>query len=68
LRAVLRAGAYEVDRRRDIPARVIISEYVDVAQAFVDPDETGMVNAVLDEMARQLRTTEFEPSRGEPGS
>jgi len=68
LRAVLRAGAYELDRRRDIPARVIISEYVDVAQAFVDPDETGMVNAVLDDMARQLRTTEFEPSRGESGS
>ena len=60
LRAMLRAGAYELDRRRDVPARVIVSEYVDVANAFVDKDETGMVNAVLDCLARQLRTTEFD--------
>jgi transcription antitermination protein NusB len=60
LRAVLRAGAYELDRRRDVPARVIVSEYVDVANAFVDKDETGMVNAVLDALARQLRTPEFD--------
>src|SRR5262245_10597380 len=35
LRAVLRAGAYELDRKRDVPARVVVSEYVDVAHAFV---------------------------------
>ena len=60
LRAVLRAGAYELDHRRDVPARVVIAEYVDVAHAFVDKDETGMVNAVLDQLARQLRAAEFE--------
>ena len=60
LRAVLRAGAYELDRRRDVPARVVVSEYVDVANAFVDRDETGMVNAVLDALARQLRPPEFD--------
>lgn len=60
LRAVLRAGAYELDQKRDVPARVVVSEYVDVANAFVDRDETGMVNAVLDQIARQLRTDEFE--------
>jgi N utilization substance protein B len=60
LRAVLRAGAYELDQRRDIPARVIVSEYVDVAHAFVDREETGMVNAVLDALARKLRTEEFD--------
>lgn len=59
LRAVLRAGTYELDQKRDIPARVIVSEYVDVANAFVDKDETGMVNAVLDQIARQIRTAEF---------
>lgn len=68
LRAVLRAGAYELDRKHDIPARVIISEYVDVAQAFVDADETGMVNAVLDEVARQMRPAEFDAPREEPRS
>jgi N utilization substance protein B len=62
LRSVLRAGAYELDKRRDIPARVVVSEYVDVANAFVDKDETGMVNAVLDQIARQLRAAEFDPS------
>jgi N utilization substance protein B len=59
LRAVLRAGAYELACRRDVPSRVIVSEYVDVASAFVERDETGMVNAVLDQLARQLRAEEF---------
>jgi N utilization substance protein B len=60
LRAVLRAGAYELDRRRDVPARVVVSEYVDVANAFLDGEETGMVNAVLDQIARQFRADEFD--------
>src|SRR5437588_6373747 len=59
MRAVLRAGAYELDHRSDVPARVVVAEYVDVANAFVDRDETGMVNAVLDQIARQLRAAEF---------
>ncbi len=61
LRAVLRAGVYELDRRRDVPARVVVSEYADVAAAFVERDETGLVNAVLDQLARTLRTGEFGP-------
>lgn len=64
LRAVLRAGAYELHHRRDVPARVVVTEYVDVANAFVDRDETGMVNAVLDQLARQFRAAEFERSNG----
>jgi transcription antitermination protein NusB len=59
LRAVLRAGAYELACRRDVPARVVTSEYTDVASAFVEADETGMVNAVLDQLARHLRSEEF---------
>src|SRR5215831_7855265 len=61
LRAVLRAGAYELGHRSDVPARVVVSEYVDVANAFVARDETGMVNAVLDQIARQFRAGEFAP-------
>ena len=64
LRAVLRAGAFELGHRRDVPARVVVSEYVDVAHAFVDKDETGMVNAVLDQLARQLRAVEFDGDAG----
>ena len=59
LRAVLRAGSYELEHRKDVPARVVVSEYVDVAHAFVEKDETGMVNAVLDQIARQFRADEF---------
>jgi transcription antitermination protein NusB len=59
VRAVLRAGAYELEHRKDVPGRVVVSEYVDVAHAFVDRDETGMVNAVLDQIARQFRSDEF---------
>ena len=59
LRAVLRAGAYELACRADVPARVVMSEYVDVAAAFVDGEETGIVNAVLDQLAHQLRAAEF---------
>jgi N utilization substance protein B len=61
LRAVLRAGAYELAFRNDVPGRVVTSEYVDIASAFVDKEETGMVNAVLDQLARQLRATEATP-------
>ncbi len=56
LRAILRAGAYEIVARPDIPPRVSITEYVDVAHAFFeDGEEPGMVNAVLDRVARQVR-------------
>jgi N utilization substance protein B len=59
LRAILRAGTYELAHRPDVPARVVMSEYVDVAGAFVDEDETGMVNAVLDQLAHEMRAAEF---------
>ena len=59
LRAVLRAGAYEISHRRDVPASVVVAEYADVASAFVEREETGMVNAVLDQLARKLRAEEF---------
>jgi N utilization substance protein B len=59
LRAVLRAGAYELEHRKDVPGKVVVSEYVDVAHAFVDREETGMVNAVLEQIARQFRNDEF---------
>lgn len=59
LRAVLRAAAYELERRSDVPARVVVTEYVDIAGAFAGATETGMVNAVLDQLAHELRAAEF---------
>ena len=43
------------------PAKVVVSEYVDIAHAFVERDETGMVNAVLEQLARQYRADEMGP-------
>ena len=59
MRAVLRAATYELKKRKDIPGRVVITEYVDVAAAFLGREETGMINAVLDKVARELRSEEF---------
>ena len=59
LRAILRLGAYELAARVDIPARVIITEYVDVANAFFDEGQPALVNGVLDGLARRLRGDEL---------
>jgi N utilization substance protein B len=52
LRAILRAAAFELLRRKDIPAKVVISEYVDIARAFYEDEAPGMVNGALDAIAR----------------
>ena len=58
LRAILSAGAYELRSRDDIPARVAISEYVRLTDAFFEGREPGLVNAVLDRLARVVRNDE----------
>ena len=60
LRAILRAGGYELAFRKDVPARVVITEYVAVAHGFYGEDEPALVNAVLDAMAREVRPGELE--------
>ncbi len=62
LKAILRAGAFELSPDRDVPPRVVINEYVDVAHAFFAANEPALVNAVLDRLARLLRTSEMEAS------
>ena len=59
VRAILRAGAYELMFMERVPARVAISEYVDVADAFFGTEEPRFVNGVLDRLARQKRPREF---------
>lgn len=56
LRAILRAGCYEIIARPDVPTPVIINEYVDVAHAFYDRIETSFVNGILDKLAKELRS------------
>jgi len=60
LRAILRAGGYELMFRKDVPARVVITEYVDVTHGFYGEDEPGLVNAVLDTVTRDVRPGELE--------
>ena len=55
MRQILRAGAYELIARPDVPVASVISEYVDVADAFYDKREKGFVNGLLDAVARDVR-------------
>ncbi|WP_279594510.1 transcription antitermination factor NusB [Methylobacterium sp. E-066] len=64
LRAIMRAGAYELMFRPDVPAPAAISEYVDVAHSFYTADEPGLVNAVLDRVAREVRPGEMSAPKG----
>ena len=59
LRALLRAGAYELSHRRDVPPRVAISEYTAIAYAFFSGKEPGLANGVLDRLARSWRLEEL---------
>jgi len=59
LRAILRAGAFELTDRDDVPTRVVISEYVDIAHAFFSEDEPKVVNGVLDHLAQKARPEEM---------
>ena len=56
IRVILRAGTYELKTKKKIPAAVIISEYLDVAHAFFEGSEPQLVNGVLDNLARTLRS------------
>ena len=67
LRAILRAGGYELMFRKDVPARVVISEYIDVTHGFYDQDEPGLVNAILDTLARDVRGGELDKKSAGPG-
>jgi N utilization substance protein B len=59
LRAILRAAAFELQERPDVPVKVIINEYVDIAHAFFGGDEPGVVNGILDAVARDIRSGEI---------
>lgn len=60
LRAILRAGTYELLMRGDIPPKVIINEYIEIAHAFFSGDEIRMTNGVLDRVAHHLRSGDFD--------
>ena len=55
VRAILRAGAFELANRPDVPTEVVIDEYVDVAKSFFEGTEPGFVNGALDGVAKDVR-------------
>lgn len=59
LRAILRGAMYEILYRPDTPARVVITEYLDIAKAFFEGEEPKVTNAVLDKLAKKHRAGEF---------
>lgn len=64
LRAVFRAAAYELLGRADVPAKVVLDEYIRVTDAFFGGDEVKFANGVLNALARRLRPDEFaDPAR-----
>ncbi len=58
-RAILRAGLYELVRRPDVPCKVVIDEYLNIANAFFDGDEPKFINGVLDAAAKAARADEL---------
>ena len=64
LHALLRAAIYELGWCPEVPARVVINEYVDLASAFFSEGEPGMVNGLLDNLGRRLRPEEFHDQGG----
>ncbi|MDH3664062.1 MAG: transcription antitermination factor NusB [Alphaproteobacteria bacterium] len=67
LRAFLRAGAFELFHCPDVPSKAVINEYLDLAHAFLEKDDTGFLNAVLDRLAAEART-EASAGRSEPAA
>ena len=64
LRALLRSATYELLEQRDVPARVVINEYVDIAHAFFDAVEPAFVNGVLDRLGHEIRAEELSEKQG----
>lgn len=59
VRAILLAGTYELLYRKDVPARVVINEYVEIAHAFYEHSEPTFINSLLDRVARETRSAEL---------
>ncbi len=68
LRATLRAASFELIERIDVPARVVIDQYLDIAHAFFGGPEPGLVNGVLDRVTRAVRPGELDQAAAPPDS
>jgi len=60
---ILRVGTFELRNIKDVPAKVIIDEYVDIAASFFEDKKVTFVNAILDKLAQKIRTKEFNDKK-----
>lgn len=60
LRSILRCGVFELHHRKDVPPKVVVTEYLEVAKAFFEGEEPGLVNAVLDAISKMEPSSEIE--------
>ena len=60
LRAILRAATYELLRRKEVPAKVTIAEYITITEGFFQGKEISLVNGILDQIAHKFRPEEFD--------
>ncbi|HAH10335.1 MAG TPA: transcription antitermination factor NusB [Alphaproteobacteria bacterium] len=68
MRALLRAAAFEILFRHQVPVRVALNEYTDIAHAFLDEREAGMANGILNRLARQARPDDFSGPAASDGA
>ena len=68
LRAILRAGVFELVACVEVPVPVVICEYLDIGHAFFGGREPGLVNGVLDRLARTLRSNAAAEGAGDGGA
>jgi len=63
LHQILRFGAFELKFMKDIPAKVVLDEYVDIAASFFDSKKVTFVNATLDNIAKKFRSEELQKTK-----
>ena len=68
MRGLLRVAAHELGAMREVPPRVSVSEYVDIAHGFFDAGEAGFVNATLETLARRLRAEDWQGGEQDGGA
>ena len=68
VRAILRAGCFELLARDDVPTRSVVDEYVSLSRAFFGGGDLGFVNANLDALARRIRPQDFASGHADAAS
>ena len=55
MKAIISLAIYELMSYENIPLQVIINEYVSIANQYLDKSNTGFINGILDNIAKNIR-------------